>query len=73
MEIKIGNKGRITLPVRLLRTLGLREGDTLTLEAKGNAILLRPKGISVLETKGIANIGKVEIEEIEESLGKEQD
>lgn len=71
MEIRIGNRGRITLPAKLLKTLGLREGDILALEARGNAILLKPKGMSVMETKGIANIGRVSVEEIEEALGKE--
>ena len=71
MEIKIGNKGRITLPFKLRLLLGIREGDSLTVEVSGDAILLKPKGVSVAETWGSAQIGKVEIEEIEEAPGRE--
>ncbi|MEM3623344.1 MAG: AbrB/MazE/SpoVT family DNA-binding domain-containing protein [Candidatus Bathyarchaeia archaeon] len=71
MEIKIGNKGRITLPLKIRMMLGIKEGDSLTLEVTSRGILLKPKGPSVKETWGIAKIEKVEIEEIEEALGKE--
>jgi AbrB family looped-hinge helix DNA binding protein len=71
VELKIGNKGRITLPTKLLKTLGLREGDVLELDAKGRAIVLKPKAISVNETRGIAGKTEVELEEIEEALGNE--
>ena len=72
MELRIGNKGRITLPTRLLRALGLREGDVLELDAKGNAILLKPKGVTVHDTKGVAGKLTVDLDEIEGSLGKER-
>jgi len=71
MEIKVGNKGRITLPHKLKVLLGIREGDTLTIEISGSAILLKPKGASVRDTWGSAQIGKVEIEEIEDAAGRE--
>ncbi|MEM3011400.1 MAG: AbrB/MazE/SpoVT family DNA-binding domain-containing protein [Candidatus Bathyarchaeia archaeon] len=71
MEIKIGNKGRITLPLKIRMMLGIKEGDSLTLEVTSKGILLKPKGSSVKETWGIAKIEKIEIEEIEEALGKE--
>lgn len=71
MEIKIGNKGRITLPLKLRLLLGIKEGDSLTIEVSGDAILLKPKGATVTETWGSAQVGKVEIEEIEEALGRE--
>ncbi len=71
MEIKIGNKGRITLPLKLRMMLGIKEGDYLTLEVTSKGILLKPKGLSVKETWGITKIEKIEIEEIEEALGKE--
>ncbi|MBS7636766.1 AbrB/MazE/SpoVT family DNA-binding domain-containing protein [Candidatus Bathyarchaeota archaeon] len=50
MEIKIGNKGRITLPLKLRMMLGIKEGDYLTLEITSKGILLKPKGPSVEET-----------------------
>jgi AbrB family looped-hinge helix DNA binding protein len=71
VELKIGNKGRVTLPTKLLKTLGLREGDVLELDAKGRAIVLKPRAISVNETRGIASKTKVDLEEIEEALGNE--
>jgi AbrB family looped-hinge helix DNA binding protein len=71
MEIKIGNKGRITLPVKIRTLLGLREGDTLTIEVSSKGIILKPKALLAKEVWGIAKLEKVEIEEIEEALGKE--
>ena len=71
MEIKIGNKGRITLPLKLRTSLGLKEGDSLTIEITNKGILLRPKGPSAREMWGIAKLERVKIEEIEEALGKE--
>ena len=71
MEIKIGNKGRITLPLKLRMLLGIKEGDSLTIEITSSGILLRPKGASAEETWGAAKLDKVEIEEIEEALGRE--
>ncbi|MBS7656270.1 AbrB/MazE/SpoVT family DNA-binding domain-containing protein [Candidatus Bathyarchaeota archaeon] len=72
MEIKIGNKGRITIPSKLRALLGIKEGDVLTIEASGDAILLKPKGLTVEETWGLLKVGKVEINEIEEAAGKEE-
>lgn len=71
VEIRIGNKGRITLPLKLRTLLGIREGDSLIIEITGRGILLRPKGASIEETWGVAKIPKVEIEEIEEAPGRE--
>ena len=71
MEIKVGSKGRITIPRKLRTILGIKKGDKLIVEISGNAILLRPKGPSVEDTWGIAKLDKVELEEIEEALGRE--
>jgi AbrB family looped-hinge helix DNA binding protein len=71
MEVKIGNKGRITLPYKLRLLLGIREGDSLIIEVSGGAILLKPKGVSVKDTWGLVEVGKVEIEEIEEAAGRD--
>jgi len=71
MEIQIGNKGRITLPLKLRSLLGIEEGDSLIIEVSGDAILLKPKGASVKDTWGSAQLNKVEIEEIEEAPGRE--
>jgi AbrB family looped-hinge helix DNA binding protein len=71
MEIKIGNKGRTTLPVKIRTLLGIKEGDTLTVEVSSKGIILKPKALSAKEIWGIAKLEKVEVEEIEEALGKE--
>jgi AbrB family looped-hinge helix DNA binding protein len=44
MEIRIGNKGRVTLPLKLRMLLGIKEGDSLTIEVTSGGILLKPKG-----------------------------
>lgn len=71
MEVEIGNKGRITLPLKLRSLLGIKEGDSLIIEVSGDAILLKPKGASVRETWGSVQLDKIEIEEIEEAPGRE--
>ncbi len=71
MEIKIGNKGRITLPTKIRMLLGIKEGDSLTIEITSRGILLKPKAPSAKEVWGAAKLEKVEIEEIEEALGRE--
>lgn len=72
MEVKIGEKGRLTLPLEIRKVLGIREGDAILIEARGKEVVLRPKHyVSVRNVKGIAKLGKVEIEEIEEALGRE--
>jgi AbrB family looped-hinge helix DNA binding protein len=71
MEIKIGNKGRITIPRKLRLLLGIKEGDSLVVEVSGSGILLKPKGASVGDTWGLVHVGRVEVEEVEEAAGRE--
>ncbi len=71
MEIKIGDKGRITLPLKMQRLLGIREGDVLEVKVSGKSIVLTLKGMGVEETHCIAKVGKVKLEEMEEAAGKE--
>jgi AbrB family looped-hinge helix DNA binding protein len=71
MEIKVRDKGRITLPLSIRKALGIKEEDTIVLDVEGNKVVLKPKKlVSVKEVKGIAKIGKVVLEDIEEALGK---
>lgn len=70
-EVKIGGKGRITIPHEIRKALGVKEGDVLTVDVSGDAILLRLKGFSVKESKGVAKIEKVELGEVEEAPGRE--
>ncbi|MEM2305408.1 MAG: AbrB/MazE/SpoVT family DNA-binding domain-containing protein [Candidatus Methanomethylicia archaeon] len=41
-QIKVLQKGKITIPVEIREMLGIREGDTLTLEVRGGCIILLP-------------------------------
>lgn len=72
MEIRIRDKGRITLPKEIRKVLGVRESDTLLLEIENNKVVLKPKNIvSVEKTKGIAK-HRVRLEEVEEALGRDE-
>jgi AbrB family looped-hinge helix DNA binding protein len=71
MEVKIENKGRITIPIKLRSLLGIKDGDSLIIEVSGDAILLKPEGASVRDTWGSVQLDKVEVEEIEEAPGRE--
>ena len=64
------NSGTAALHIALA-SLGIKEGDSLTIEITSSGILLRPKGISAKEIWGAVKLDKVEIEEIEEALGRE--
>ena len=43
VQVKVLQKGKITIPVEVREALGIREGDTLTLEVRGGHIILLPK------------------------------
>lgn len=71
MEIKVRDKGRITLPLTVREALGVKEGNSLLLEVERNKLVLKPKSaVSVKEAKGTAK-HRVRLEEIEEALGHE--
>jgi AbrB family looped-hinge helix DNA binding protein len=45
-QIKVLQKGKITIPAEIRKRLAIREGDTLTLETKGgHLVLLLPKTV----------------------------
>jgi len=71
VDVKLREKGRVTIPVAIRRALGLREGDTLQLSVGGGAIVLRPERIvTAKQIKGIIGPAKVELDEVEEALGR---
>lgn len=43
----------------------------LELDANGRALVLKPRAPSVGETKGLAGKIKVDVQEVEEAIGKE--
>lgn len=72
VEVKVGKRGRLTLPKEVRKSLGIVEGDTIVIEPRGNGVLLKPEHRKrVRDVKGIAGIGEVDLEEIEEAPGKE--
>ncbi len=72
MYVYIGEKGRITIPARIREALGLQKGDRLRLSIKHGAIILEPdKAIKARDIKGIIGPMEVEIEEIEQALGRD--
>jgi len=71
MEVKVGDKGRMTIPRKLRLLLGIRDGDVLVVEVSGSGILLKPKGVSVRDTWGLVQVGRVGVEEVEEAAGRE--
>ena len=71
MIVSLREKGRITIPISIRRALGLRVGDRLHLSIEGGAIVLKPeRAVKAKDIKGIIGPVKVEIEEVEEALGR---
>jgi len=71
MEVRVERGGRITIPPEVLRSLGLREGDVLELEVTGKSIILRSaKRITVNDLWGLAGAHKVNLEDVENALGR---
>jgi len=72
MIVRLGEKGRITIPASIRKALGLREGDRLILSVEREAVVLRPeRTVTARELKGIIGSVEVEIKEVEEALGRE--
>jgi len=46
----------VTLPLRLRMLLGIKEGDSLTVEITSRGILLKPKGASAKDIWGAAKL-----------------
>ena len=72
MEVRLREKGRVTIPSTLRRDLGLVEGESLELTAKDGSLIIRPrKHTTVAQIRGIAGHGKVKLEDVESALGKD--
>ncbi len=72
METQIRDKGRITLPRKIRKALGINEKDWVMVEVQGNKIVIKPKdSITVAQTFGIVKSKKkIKLEDIEEAAGK---
>lgn len=42
VQVKVLQKGKVTIPVEVREGLGIREGDYLTLEVEGGRLILLP-------------------------------
>lgn len=42
VQVKVLQKGKITIPVEIRNRLAIKEGDALTLEVKGGRLILHP-------------------------------
>ncbi|MDG6929049.1 MAG: AbrB/MazE/SpoVT family DNA-binding domain-containing protein [Nitrososphaerota archaeon] len=70
MEVALREKGRLTLPAKIREAMALREGDTLKVSLEGGAIVLRPgRAVTVDAMKGVLGRGRVELQDVEDSLG----
>ncbi len=73
MEVRLEERGRVVIPSKVRKLLGLKKDRVLILEVKDGKILLIPKKkISVDDLYGIAGVGEVEIEDVEGSLAGEE-
>jgi AbrB family looped-hinge helix DNA binding protein len=73
MEAEVRDKGRITIPRKIRKALGIKEGDRVIVEVKGNNIVIKPKdAITVSQTFGIVRSKKrIRLEDIEEAAGRD--
>jgi AbrB family looped-hinge helix DNA binding protein len=74
LEVVLREKGRITIPVSIRRAMGLRVGDRLVVSVERMCIVLRPqRGVKAEDLRGIIGPMRVEMEEVEEALGRVKD
>ncbi len=74
VEAEVEEKGRITIPIQLRRNLGIGKGDKLDITTKGGALILkRKRTVTVSDIQGIIGKHKVELEDIDNAMGREED
>jgi AbrB family looped-hinge helix DNA binding protein len=72
LEAGVEEKGRITIPARIRKDLGIVKGEKLDISSKNGAIILkRKKIVGVSDIRGIIGRRKVKLQDIEDALGKE--
>ena len=52
LTIKIGRRGKITIPREIRRSMGLQEGDSIALIPDGEQMILRPVTETLLDLRG---------------------
>ncbi len=70
MEVELKEKGRIVIPARIRKSLGLQPGDKLKVEVLRGEIKFKPSVIvRAKDLRGVAKIENVDLQEIEEATG----
>ncbi|MDK2372673.1 MAG: AbrB/MazE/SpoVT family DNA-binding domain-containing protein [Candidatus Korarchaeota archaeon] len=73
LEVRLGKRGRVVIPSRIRKLLGLKEGTVLIMEVREGRIVLIPKRkVSIDDIFGAAGVGKVELEDVEGGLAGEE-
>lgn len=73
LEVRLGKRGRVVIPSKIRKLLGLKEGTVLIMEVKEGKIVLIPKRkVSVNDLFGAAGVGEVELEDVEGGLAREE-
>ena len=68
-QVKVLQKGKITIPAEIRESLGIKEGDVLTLEVLGGKVVLLPPRTVLNPTRVLD--GLVEDISLEKSLDEE--
>jgi len=72
-KVVVERRGRIVVPSSIRKVLGIREGMVLEADLKDGKIILKPvRKISAKDLLGVGGRERVDVEEIEESLGDER-
>lgn len=68
--VKVLPKGQITLPKEIRESLGIKEGDTLTIEKTDGEVILK-KGKTIHDYKGFLPKPDITIEDVIEKAAEE--
>ena len=66
--VKVTRKGQTTIPAKIRKQLGIKEGDTLAVETNDNQIIFRK--VPKLEDMCGIFAGEADIEEIKKEIDK---
>ncbi|MDG7018218.1 MAG: AbrB/MazE/SpoVT family DNA-binding domain-containing protein [Nitrososphaerota archaeon] len=73
MKVAIREKGRVTLPAEVREAMALHEGDVFEVGLENGTIVLKPsRSVAVDDVRGIIGRSRVDLEEIEGSLGRDE-
>ena len=68
----VEGKGRVVIPARVRKQLGIKQGTELEINVREGGILMKPKRkVSAKDLLGVAGRERVNLEEVESSLANE--